>query len=263
MPKLCMSIQQISIAHVGHVQTPSTLLTATSSVARDIECTACIYDHPSSISTSPNTLYKGTPSIGAYVKVETKTLSRTCHRRCPCQCHIPLKMATPRWLQSLLGATFVNLTGAPILNHRSCDYKACANDTHGTGSVRFTYLFPAWLLRTSVKVNASWGSLSGVTGSWSLRVPRAIYDPYIYNRLQRIVLTASTVGISRGMEESGMRAFDYFALGSEVSYYRTVLEVRIMSNSLFMMAKCAGLLVPEPSLMCDICFSTTVLMRQH
>lgn len=112
--------------------------------------------------------------MGSYVKVETKSLSRTCHRKCPCQCHIPLKMVTPRWLQSLVRATLVTLTGTPILNHRSCDYKACANDTRGTGSVRFIYLFPAWLLRTSVKFNALSGSLSSVTGSWSLRVPRTI-----------------------------------------------------------------------------------------
>jgi hypothetical protein len=224
MPRLFMSIQDISLAHAGTVLPPLADTKGESSVARDIERATSLFAHQHLDNQSQDTSSHSQLPTATHVRIETKSLSRMCERRCLCQCHIPLKAATPRWLRNLMGTTFVNFTGAPLLNHRSCDFRPCANTKHGKGSVRLNYIFPVWLLRTSIKIMASWGDLTGVSGTWSLRVPRAITDVDGYNRLYRAVSQKSMAKIRREMDISGMRAYDYFLLDTCISYPRTLLE---------------------------------------
>jgi hypothetical protein len=131
MPRLFMSIQDISLAHAGTVLPPLADTKGESSVARDIERATSLFAHQHLDSQFQDTSSHSQLPTATHVRIETKSLSRMCERRCLCQCHIPLKAATPRWLRNLMGTTFVNFTGAPLLNHRSCDFRPCANTKHG------------------------------------------------------------------------------------------------------------------------------------
>jgi hypothetical protein len=209
MPKLFTSIQGVSIVRAGGTSLPLLSMPETANTATNIEQTATIYN-PGQLCDTTDASSRSKTSVQTYIKIETKPLSRACPRRCPCQCHIPLKATTPRWLQGLVGTAFVNFTGTPLLNHRSCDFKKCDKGTHGSGSVRFSYLFPAWLLRTGIDFTASWRDVSGIGGSWSLKMPRMIDDALLYNRLSAAVENSSTTDVRHLMTTHGVRAFDEF-----------------------------------------------------
>jgi hypothetical protein len=145
-----------------------------------------------------------------YIRVETKATPQTCRRRCACQCHVPFRGITPKWLQGAFGIAFANFTGIPLLNQRSCDIKNCVNGALGSGSVKFIYMFPTWLLRTGIEFAASWYSLSGVGGEWSLRVPRTIDNITILHRICFAMQHHTVPEIRHLMASHGIRAFDSF-----------------------------------------------------
>lgn len=87
--------------------------------------------------------------------------------------------------------------------------------------MRLSYLFPAWLLRSSIDFTASWSSLSGVSGTWSLKVPRTVDDGAIYMSLFNAVDRHSVLETRRIMDTFGIRAFDNFPL----AHCQNLLEV--------------------------------------
>ncbi|KAF2124067.1 ankyrin [Dothidotthia symphoricarpi CBS 119687] len=163
-----------------------------------------------------------------YVKIETKLVSRRCPRRCPCQCHIPLQGSTPKWLKGLIGSAFVNFTGTPLLNHRSCNFKKCGNQDPGSGSARFQYFFPSWLLPLGIELTSSWRSLGGLGGTWTLRIPRICFDSVIYNKLFYLFEDRFTVeDLQKFMSSYGLRAFDCFDYDGG---YETIFAMAVIHN---------------------------------
>jgi hypothetical protein len=145
----------------------------------------------------------------SYVSIETNVLSR-CIKQCPCQCHIPIQGSTPQWLKGIIGTAFFKFVGTPLLNHRSCNFAKCENRLHGTGSARFRYFFPTWLLPTGIEFAASWGALGGIGGTWSLRLPRAIVGDNAYTFFDWLIRVCSVQEFRRAMVDRGVRAIDVF-----------------------------------------------------
>jgi hypothetical protein len=224
MPKLFTSIQNVSVITAASTSLPLLSMTETASVSTNIEQTANLYSPDQPCHTTDASSHSNA-SVQSYIKIETKPLSRACPRRCPCQCHIPLEAATPRWLRGFIGAAFVNFTGTPLLNHRSCDFKSC-DGRHGSGSVRLSYIFPAWLLRTGIDFTASWRDVSGIGGSWSLRMPRIIDDVLFYNKIYTAMDGCSTIEAQRLMVMYGVRAFDTFP----TTCFSSLLAVRFTTD---------------------------------
>jgi hypothetical protein len=154
---------------------------------------------------NPETQLTSRPS---YVSIETNVLSR-CINQCPCQCHIPIRGSTPQWLKGIIGTAFFKFVGTPLLNHRSCNFAKCEN-RHSTGSARFRYLFPTWLLPTGIEFAASWSALGGIGGTWSLRLPRAITGGNIHILFHWIIEECSVQEFRRAMVDRGVRAIDVF-----------------------------------------------------
>jgi hypothetical protein len=225
MPRLFATIQNVSVVKAGVNSLPLLSMPDTASVATNIEQATTLYN-PNQPCDTTNVSGQRNSSVQSYVKIEMIPLPQACPRRCPCQCHVPLKATTPRWLQALIGTAFVNFTGTPLLNHRSCDLKNCGKGSHGSGSVRFSYLFPAWLLRTGIDFTASWRDVSSIGGSWSLKMPRTINDILLYEKISNAIERNSTIEVRRLMITHGVRAFDSFSFSSTNS----LLSVSVTSK---------------------------------
>jgi hypothetical protein len=210
MPRLFTSIQKVSVVGAGGTSLPSTGMTVQASIANNIEQASNHYNL-NQLRDVNDTSGQNDSNVQSYIKIETKPLSRKCSRRCPCQCHVPFKAATPRWLQGLIGAAFVSLTGMPLLNRRSCNFRNCDNGRHRSGSVRFSYLFPTWLLRMGIEFTASWRDMSGIGGSWSLKMPQVIDDMWLYGKIAFAIEFDSIVDIQRFMATHRVRACDSFS----------------------------------------------------
>lgn len=107
-------------------------------------------------------------SSATAVRIEATPAYRRCEPFCACQCHIMLAGQTPRWLQAVFGALFYQFTGTPLLYRRPCNSPRCL--PRG-GSFRFEYLFPTSILPLILRVTGTWNDLSGLGGSWTLRIP--------------------------------------------------------------------------------------------
>ncbi|KAL6884460.1 ankyrin repeat-containing domain protein [Trichoderma evansii] len=88
------------------------------------------------------------PSTFASIRASIRTGS--CDRHCRCQCHVRTNMESSRWLGQVLGILFWTYTGTPTPMTRLCD-----------AAEAFALIM-------------SYGSLSGLCGSWSISFPRAI-----------------------------------------------------------------------------------------
>jgi hypothetical protein len=150
------------------------------------------------------------PRRPSYVSIETNVLSNRCTKQCPCQCHIPMQGSTPQWLKGIIGTAFFKFVGTPLLNHRSCNFAKCENQPHCAGFTRFRYFFPTWLLPKGIEFAVSWGALGGISGTWSLRLPRAFVGDITYILLQRLVQESSVQEFRRAMVDRGVRAIDVF-----------------------------------------------------
>jgi hypothetical protein len=210
MPKLFTSIQNVSVVIAGGTSLPSMAMIGQAGIANNVEQAATLFNPYQHCNTS-DPFDPDAPNVQSYVKIETKPLSRVCPRRCPCQCHVPSKAATPRWLRGLIGVAFIGFTGIPLLNYRSCNFKNCGHDRNGSGSVRFSYYFPTWLLRMGIEFTASWRDVSGIGGSWNLKMPQIINDAVIYNRISFAIEYDSVVEVQRLMAKYRVRAFDSFS----------------------------------------------------
>jgi len=97
-----------------------------------------------------------------------------CNRFCKCQCHIPGRVETPRWLRAVAGSLFYAYTGSPWLHRRSCNYVKCKG--HSTYSSQFTYYFPSWMISRAFVMSRTWHHLTGIGSSWTISIPRVIAD---------------------------------------------------------------------------------------
>jgi hypothetical protein len=149
----------------------------------------------------------------SYIEFETKPLSRACGPRCSCQCHIPFQTTTPRWLRGLIGVAFVNSVGTPLLNYRSCNLKGCHEDESGT--IHFSYLFPCWFLKYGIKLATSWNHVSGLGGTWSLRIPRIIHSGDIRGGTVSNMRSKGVCDFRKWMAKHRIRPFDSFSWGSQ------------------------------------------------
>jgi hypothetical protein len=154
--------------------------------------------------------------VDNYIRIDTKSLSQNCPPWCSCQCHIPFQRATPRWLRGLIGIAFVNSVGTPILNHRSCNLISCGDDR--SGCIQFSYLFPCWLLKFGIKLAASWEFISGVGGTWTLRIPRTIDDGDMRVSLVSAMRLNGICDVQKFMAKYSIRPFDSFSWGSQSSF---------------------------------------------
>jgi hypothetical protein len=159
----------------------------------------------------------------SYVSIETNVLSR-CINQCPCQCHIPIRGSTPQWLKGIIGTAFFKFVGTPLLNHRSCNFAKCENRLHGTGSARFRYFFPTWLLPTGIEFAASWGALGGIGGTWSLKLPRAVVGDNTYTLFHWLTEECSVQEFRRAMIYRGVRAIDVFPKSKRTSLLAVSLQ---------------------------------------
>lgn len=157
---------------------------------------------------------KSNPNAGehdqSFVRIETTPVHDNCPPRCPCPCHNALKGATPRWLHGLLDAAFIDLTGTPLLNHRSCNVKDCHGKISRSGSLTFCYLFLSWLLKTGINVTASWNSLSGIGGTWALRILHIIGDSNLHASMTVAMRHDPISNIQQRMAKYNIKSFDLF-----------------------------------------------------
>ena len=186
-----------------------------------MEKAACVSTAPSSMN---NTMTAQRIDVTSYVKIETieTATNRTCRSSCPCDCHVPCQGTTPRWLRGLIGAAFYKFTSVPLLNRRTCNYGHCRQTSNGTGSLHFRYFFPTWLLPLGIEVAASWRSLGGVGGTWSLKIPRVITDPIPLNQLCQAILSGATLDVQRMMRLYGVNIVDMLMYNQEPQSFLNV-----------------------------------------
>lgn len=113
-----------------------------------------------------------TLSASHQLRITTSIPLKHCEPSCNCQCHVRTQYRTPRWLSAVVGTLFYSSTKAPTLDTRKCNSTKCLR-SQPTSSSRFTYYFPAWMMRSAI-VYSTWGNLDGINSSWVARMPREI-----------------------------------------------------------------------------------------
>jgi hypothetical protein len=210
MPTLLTSIQQISTIYASDAPPLATRCYETAATQAQFEREASAYPPKAALGDDVGSSLSRNSIPDQFIKFEMKTKLQTCKPRCICQCHIPFKASTPRWLRAFVGVAFIKITGAPGLNRRRCDYKNCGYETHKTGSIRCQYLFPLWLVKAGLGFTASWRSVTGIGGKWTFRIPRTIGDDVIYHTILASIEIGSLEDTQRIMQTYGIRAFDTF-----------------------------------------------------
>jgi len=205
--RLYTAIQDVTIVHTGDVSTELMTRDDTLDLPHAMEKAACMSTTPSS---TDNTVVGHRTDVTSYIEIETirTTTHRTCRSSCPCDCHTPLRGTTPKWLRGLLGVAFFNFTSVPSLNRRPCNYGHCLQGSNESRALRLRYFFPAWLLPIGIEVAASWQSLSGVGGTWSLKIPQVINDNDATACLENALLHRSLLEIEKVMIQYEIRGFD-------------------------------------------------------
>jgi hypothetical protein len=222
VPKLFTSIQQISVVNGEDSPLPLEDMNEESTVTRDIERATTLHNPNRRNNSTHNVLKHDNSQLGTYIRIETKSIHKACSQQCPCQCHVPFKGTTPWWLQGVIGSAFINFTGTPLLNYRSCNFHGCHIDQDRTGSVRFQYLFPTWILKRGIQFTASWHALSGVGGNWTLRIPQIIDNGFIQYRLFVAMEHDTVVEVQGLLKKYCIRIFDTILEGDELT---TLFEV--------------------------------------
>ncbi|KAH7236676.1 hypothetical protein BKA59DRAFT_405455 [Fusarium tricinctum] len=107
-----------------------------------------------------------------FASIRASIRTESCDRHCLCQCHVRTNMESSRWFGQVLGTLFWTYTGTPTHMARPCDATECIRQQGS--SQHLTYHFPPWMVRRAFMLTTSYGSLSGLSGSWSIGFPRAI-----------------------------------------------------------------------------------------
>lgn len=161
---------------------------------------------------------------GDYVMIRTKSFDKSCYEPCPCQCHIPVQGTSPRWLRGMIGSLFLNFTGTPLVNHRSCNAPKCGTRHRGRGSIHFQYFFPRWLLPMGVEITGTWRDVMSTAATWSIQVPRVVTDLKICDELFSLVESRSVLELQQYLVENKIALIDLSADGS------TIFEVYTTSS---------------------------------
>ncbi|KAJ4988253.1 b-cell lymphoma 3-encoded protein [Stagonosporopsis vannaccii] len=157
---------------------------------------------------------------------ELQRAPKGCRSQCPCQCHIALSGSTPRWLQGLMGTMFFSLSGVPLINRRACNFKGCSAKGAANGKAYFQYVMPTWALPYAIGTAATWNTLGGLGGTWSLRIPRFMNDHTLYQRFGWLCRRGTVEDFQKLMSRSGMRAIDLFSQSSNEDSGLFALAVR-------------------------------------
>ncbi|KAI0856242.1 ankyrin repeat-containing domain protein [Xylaria cubensis] len=91
----------------------------------------------------------------------------SCVQTCRCRCHRRTRLESSRWSKDVLGTLFYSYVGA-----RPCNMVKCIQPP--SSSYQLTYHFPRWILNRAFTLDLTYGSLGGLSGSWSISFPRAI-----------------------------------------------------------------------------------------
>ncbi|KAK2047654.1 ankyrin [Colletotrichum somersetense] len=95
-----------------------------------------------------------------------------CDSICPCDCHVRRTIEAPRWLRGLFGTLFYTYSGSPIFGRLPCNYLPCRKT--GDGGHQYTYYFPSWWISRALYVSFTRQNLTGIGGSWTLRIPKML-----------------------------------------------------------------------------------------
>ncbi|KAF2271341.1 ankyrin [Westerdykella ornata] len=151
--------------------------------------------------------------------MERKRYTSRCPKGCPCRCHIPLQASTPRWLHGLVGNLFVSLTGTQGSKWRPCDYYRCVAGKQGTGSLRFRYMFPPWVVPAGLDLACAWSSLRSAGALWTLSVPKWITDEETITQLRRLTRKDDLDGLKQLMYHRKLNPLDLTLEGMTILEY--------------------------------------------
>lgn len=144
-----------------------------------------------------------------YVVFKIQQAPKGCRQQCPCQCHIALRGSTPRWLQGLMGTVFLSLSGVPLINRRACNVRDCDGKRSANGMAHLQYVMPTWALPYAIETTATWCTLGGFGGTWTLKIPRFM-NSGLLNKFLWLCDYGTVKDFQELMVTSGMRAFDNF-----------------------------------------------------
>ncbi|KAI1111812.1 ankyrin repeat-containing domain protein [Nemania sp. NC0429] len=111
-------------------------------------------------------------SIAEFVSIQVSVTGESCDRTCRCQCHRRMNLESSRWLTDALGVLFFRSIGSPLPMFGSCNATECIQQQGS--SYQVTYHFPRWMTNRAFMLTATYRGLYGLSGSWSIGLPRAI-----------------------------------------------------------------------------------------
>lgn len=120
---------------------------------------------PSNTSAPPNT--------HSVIRIPTTVhRQRTCRAFCMCQCHRRETLASPSWMQHLIGAIFIGYNAIPTFTRPACNERRCIQQQNWLITV--SYYFPLSLLRRAILLRARSSPTDGCM--ISVRTPRVVSD---------------------------------------------------------------------------------------
>lgn len=94
-----------------------------------------------------------------------------------------------------------------------------------SGSLHVQYVFPKWFLQLAIETTATWSSLSGTSGTWTLKIPRIVQKQGLYHNLFRCLRKGDPNDVMKFMTGEGIRPFDIII---DQNLEMTALEVSIL-----------------------------------
>ncbi|KAH7379029.1 ankyrin repeat-containing domain protein [Cadophora sp. MPI-SDFR-AT-0126] len=181
-------------------------------------CGADAVDHDTSTTptNSPASLVaRPSPETGnAYLRIKTFAHTNRCEKYCNCQCHVQSRIATPRWLQVLVGTLFYSYAGTPILNSPKCNSPRCRRSM--VSSTQFCYYFPTWMVRKALIFTSTWRDVTGSGASWSVRVPR-VFDNF--HPAVSSIIAGNLANLQRILSTREISPFDIDKDGESLLYW--------------------------------------------
>ncbi|KAK3988396.1 hypothetical protein QBC44DRAFT_398062 [Cladorrhinum sp. PSN332] len=148
----------------------------------------------------------------------TATAKQRCKAGCYCQCHHrrEVKSSSNTIISKVLGQLFLSYSCLPIWGATPCNYAQCENNAFGRPeSATLCYIFPSWLVRRSLSVSASWGTLAGHGAKLHIRIPRVL--PRSHNLWQTLG-SDSVPGLQQMLSTGQLLFTDTNSLGESVFY---------------------------------------------
>lgn len=95
---------------------------------------------------------------------------QTCQTLCMCRCHRRATLASPSWMQHLIGSLFIGYTALPTPTRPICNEKRCMQRQNWLVAV--SYYFPLWILIRAIFPRARSSPMDGCMVS--IRTPLVI-----------------------------------------------------------------------------------------